>query len=208
MKSPTVSPTKKTILKTVDPNVEAVIINETENKIITVNKSHTSDSSSSPVRKITRAKKVERDALTKRWEERKNALLAATGELPSESESDNGTQLSPVQKARAKMNSSSEKDEQKSKKIQRALKNLETNMTEKYTVSVEDAIAVDERKTRSRRGHSEYQVKEVSPTKSTNPPLIEEPKTDAAQKEPAISEKQLVSFCYQNNVFIVVKSNL
>ncbi|XP_058803543.1 titin-like isoform X2 [Phymastichus coffea] len=187
MKSP-LSPTKTSILKNVDSNVEAVIINETEKKVITVNKSHTSDSSSSPVRKISRAKKVEREALTKRWEERKNALLAATGEIPSESDSDNGTQLSPVQKARAKFNSSSEKDEQKSKKIQRALKNLETNMTEKYTVSLENAIAEDERKTRSRRGNAENQVKEAIPTKTSKTLKIELPKTDI-QKEMTTPEK-------------------
>lgn len=74
-----------------------------------------------------------RKASTKRWVARKKALLAATGESVSDTDSmaSDDTQLSPVQKARAKTNM--DKEIEKQKRLIRVLKNLETNMTDKYT---------------------------------------------------------------------------
>ena len=78
-----------------------------------------------------------RKAYTRRWVARKKALIAATG---NNSDTDSGAsenQLSPVQKARAKSNA--EKEEEKQKKIARALKNLETNMKDFKRGSDSDA---------------------------------------------------------------------
>lgn len=74
-----------------------------------------------------------RKASTKRWVERKKALLAATGENVSDTDSiaSDDAQMSPVQKARAKTNA--DKEAERQKRIAKVLKNLETNLTEKYT---------------------------------------------------------------------------
>ncbi|KAL6256894.1 hypothetical protein P5V15_011829 [Pogonomyrmex californicus] len=80
-----------------------------------------------------RGRNIERrKASTKRWVERKKALLAATGEAVSDTDSiaSDDVQLSPVQKARAKTNA--DKETEKQKKIAKVLKNLEMNLTEKY----------------------------------------------------------------------------
>lgn len=76
----------------------------------------------------------QRKASTKRWVARKKALLAATGESVSDTDSmgSDDTQLSPVQKARAKTNMDIEAEKQK--RVARALKQLETNMTDKYSI--------------------------------------------------------------------------
>ncbi|XP_008209270.1 uncharacterized protein LOC100678424 isoform X2 [Nasonia vitripennis] len=133
-------------------------------------KTQPSDSSITNSRKSGgRSRKIEREAFTKRWEERKNALIAATGEVPSESDSDNGAQLSPVQKARARSNNEKEQENQR-RKIEKALKNLQTNMTEKYRINQDDIIIDVERKTRSRRTHvDDKQSKEtkIESSKST-----------------------------------------
>lgn len=74
-----------------------------------------------------------RKASTKRWVERKKALLAATGEDVSDTDSivSDEAQMSPVQKARAKTNA--DKEAERQKRVAKVLKNLETNLTEKYT---------------------------------------------------------------------------
>ncbi|XP_014486554.1 PREDICTED: uncharacterized protein LOC106750607 [Dinoponera quadriceps] len=75
-----------------------------------------------------------RKASTKRWVARKKALLAATGENVSDTDSiaSDDAQMSPVQKARAKTNA--DKEAERQKRIAKVLKNLEMNLTEKYTV--------------------------------------------------------------------------
>lgn len=76
-----------------------------------------------------RAKTTERrKASTKRWAARKKALLAATGEndTDSDSMSSDDPQLSPVQKARAKCNA--EKVAESQRRMAKALKNLDSNL--------------------------------------------------------------------------------
>ncbi|XP_012536364.1 uncharacterized protein LOC105836695 [Monomorium pharaonis] len=98
-----------------------------------------------------RGRNIERrKASTKRWVERKKALIAATGENVSDTDSiaSDDVQLSPVQKARAKTNAM-DKDVERQKKISRVLKNLETNLTEKYTGFLDKDTDSDTRRTRS-----------------------------------------------------------
>ncbi|XP_076630839.1 uncharacterized protein LOC143346549 isoform X2 [Colletes latitarsis] len=87
----------------------------------------------------------QRKASTKRWVARKKALLAATGESVSDTDSmaSDDTELSPVQKARAKTNMDIEVEKQK--RVARALKQLETNMTDKYCMkrNKSDFMCVD-----------------------------------------------------------------
>lgn len=97
-----------------------------------------SKAASGPVRArllpARRGRNIERrKASTKRWVERKKALLAATGENISDTDSiiSDDAQLSPVQKARAKNNA--DKEAERQKRIAKVLKNLEMNLTEKYT---------------------------------------------------------------------------
>ncbi|XP_011335896.1 zinc finger Y-chromosomal protein 2 isoform X2 [Ooceraea biroi] len=115
--------------------------------------------SSSPMRArllpVRRGRNIERrKASTKRWVERKKALLAATGEKVSDTDSiaSDDAQLSPVQKARAKTNA--EKEAERQKRIAKVLKNLETNLTEKYTVIPELDTDSDARKTRLHKDSS------------------------------------------------------
>ncbi|CAK9806909.1 Zinc finger protein 26 [Anthophora quadrimaculata] len=86
-----------------------------------------------------------REASTKRWVARKKALLAATGESVTDTDSmgSDDTQLSPVQKARAKTNM--DKEVEKQKRLAIALKNFETNMTDKCVIkhNKDDFISVD-----------------------------------------------------------------
>ncbi|XP_011495585.1 PREDICTED: uncharacterized protein LOC105360389 [Ceratosolen solmsi marchali] len=134
-------------------------------------------------RKVGRPKKIEREASTKRWVERKNALIAATGSVPSESDSDTGPHLSPVQKARAKTN---DKDPDKQKKIDKALKNLEMNVADKYKINQEDAIN-DERTMRTRKTNVDDQIIEVINIDDT--PVFEEKKLENVKIE--IKEKEM-----------------
>ncbi|KZC08471.1 PREDICTED: uncharacterized protein LOC107186661 [Dufourea novaeangliae] len=87
----------------------------------------------------------ERKASTKRWVARKRALLAATGESVSDTDSmaSDDTQLSPVQKARAK--TILDKDSEKQKRMSLALMQLETNMSDKYGLEHEmnDFMCID-----------------------------------------------------------------
>lgn len=103
-----------------------------------------------------RGKNIERrKASTKRWVERKKALLAATGETVSDTDSlaSDEVQLSPVQKARAK--TYADKEIEKQKKVAKVLKNLETNLTEKYTAFRDRDTDSDTRRTRlSKELHS------------------------------------------------------
>ena len=153
--------------------------NEDKNKDI-ASKTQPSDNSITSGRKSSRSKKIEREASTKRWVERKNALIAATGEISSDSESDNPAQLSPVQKARAKSNNDLDQVERQ-RKMDKALKNLETNMTEKYKVSQD--LITDGRKTRSRL------------TSFINEQKIKEGPKVVLSKS-AEAERKVVSFCY------------
>lgn len=96
-----------------------------------------------------------RKASTKRWVERKKALLAATGEAVSDTDSiaSDDAQMSPVQKARAKTNA--DKEAERQKRIAKVLKNLETNLTEKYTAIRDgDNIAIGDTDSDTRRMRS------------------------------------------------------
>lgn len=96
-----------------------------------------------------RGKNIERrKASTKRWVERKKALLAATGENISDTDSiiSDDAQLSPVQKARAKNNA--DKEAERQKRIAKVLKNLEMNLTEKYSAIRDRDTDSDTRRTR------------------------------------------------------------
>ncbi|XP_032685415.1 uncharacterized protein LOC116850821 isoform X2 [Odontomachus brunneus] len=92
-----------------------------------------------------------RKASTKRWVERKKALLAATGEAVSDTDSiaSDDAQMSPVQKARAKTNA--DKEAERQKRIAKVLKNLETNLSEKYTAIHGDNIVGDNTDSETRR---------------------------------------------------------
>ncbi|XP_012153870.1 uncharacterized protein LOC100877465 isoform X2 [Megachile rotundata] len=87
----------------------------------------------------------QRKASTKRWVERKKALLAATGESVSDTDSltSDDTQLSPVQKARARTNL--DKETEKQIRLTKTLKNLEIDMLDKYNMrnSKDDFMSVD-----------------------------------------------------------------
>ncbi|EFN78234.1 Zinc finger protein 26 [Harpegnathos saltator] len=145
-----------------------------------------------------------RKASTKRWVERKKALLAATGENVSDSDSvaSDDAQMSPVQKARAKTNA--DKETERQKRIAKVLKNLETSFTEKYT-AIRDIDHIDTdpdiRKTRNNKElHSsdkqDKQDKNVKRTKSAsqehsteNTPVVLVTK-DAAEERAHKSESQ------------------
>lgn len=107
-----------------------------------------------------RGRNIERrKAYTKRWVERKKALLASIGENVSDTDSiaSDDVQLSPVQKARAKTNA--DKEIERQKKIARALKNLEKNLeinlTKKYATLCDKDTDSDTRRTRlSKEIHS------------------------------------------------------
>lgn len=94
-----------------------------------------------------------RKASTRRWDERKKALIAATGNNTETDSCASDNQLSPVQKARAKSNA--DKEDEKQKKIARALKNLETNMNDCRKGSDSEAKRV----LRSRKSNTEEEAK-------------------------------------------------
>jgi len=107
---------------------------------------------------VRRGRNIERrKASTKRWVERKKALLAATGENVSDTDSivSDDAQLSPVQKARAKTNA--DKEAERQKRIVKVLKNLETNLTEKYTEIPEIDTDSEARKIRLSKDSSTFQ---------------------------------------------------
>lgn len=102
-----------------------------------------------------RGRNIERrKASTKRWVERKKALLAATGENVSDTDSiiSDDAQLSPVQKARAKTNA--DKETERQKRIAKVLKNLEINLTDKCAKIRDADTDFDTRKTRLSNSHS------------------------------------------------------
>ncbi|CAL7949127.1 unnamed protein product [Xylocopa violacea] len=86
-----------------------------------------------------------RKASTKRWVARKKALLAATGESVSDTDSmaSDETQLSPVQKARAKTNM--DKEVEARNRLNRTLKELVIDMTDKYGIGRDrnDFMSID-----------------------------------------------------------------
>lgn len=145
--------------KIVDSIIEDFATDSTANTEASQSQTAVASDATSTSRKTARLKNLEhREAQTKRWLERKNARLAAKGEVLSESESDNGFQLSPVQKARAKANKEQDEEDEEDaekhqKKIIRVMKNLETNLTEKFQSNqVPDG---EERSMRLRRGNTE-----------------------------------------------------
>lgn len=105
---------------------------------------------------VRRGRNIERrKASTKRWVERKKALIASIGETVSDTDSiaSDDVQLSPVQKARAKTNADKELERQK--KVAKVLKSLETNLTEKYVAFRDKDTDSDTRRTRlSKEAHS------------------------------------------------------
>ena len=122
-----------------------------------------------------------RKAYTRRWVARKRALIAATG---NNSETDSGAsdnQLSPVQKARAKSNA--DKEDEKQKKIARALKNLETNMNDFKRGSDSDA-----RRTRRSRNMKTERKKDQNQKSAVK--IKEKEKTKAKEKKEKETEKE------------------
>ncbi|KAL2729219.1 zinc finger protein 836-like [Vespula squamosa] len=99
-----------------------------------------------------------RKASTKRWVARKKALLAATGEHASDTDSviSDDAQLSPVQKARAKTNA--DKEAERQKRLAKALKNLETNMSGKYSIKHESDNVIIETDSDTRRTRSQMLI--------------------------------------------------
>ncbi|KAK2581804.1 hypothetical protein KPH14_002277 [Odynerus spinipes] len=96
-----------------------------------------------------------RKASTKRWVARKKALLAATGEHASDTDSvpSDDAQLSPVQKARAKTNA--DKEVERQKRLAKVLKNLETNMNDKYGIKRDSDNALIDTDSDSKRTRSQ-----------------------------------------------------
>lgn len=136
-------------------------------------------SNSSKYRQISRRGRTteRRKASTRRWVARKKALIAATG---NNSDTDSGVsdnQLSPVQKARAKSNA--DKEEEKQKKVARALKNLETDLNEYKKESDSDVKRI----LRSRRSN-------VEETKPKTPKPIAKPKDTEKSKVKEKDEKE------------------
>ncbi|XP_076290062.1 uncharacterized protein LOC143213762 [Lasioglossum baleicum] len=123
-----------------------------------------------------RSKTLEqRKASTKRWVARKRALLAATGESVSDTDSlasDETKLLSPVQKARAK--TILDKESEKYKRMSIALKQLETSTSSKYDIGheINDFICIDSdsdtQKTKSLKDiNSDISLTESKPVKQS-----------------------------------------
>ncbi|XP_014207508.1 uncharacterized protein LOC106638701 isoform X2 [Copidosoma floridanum] len=147
-----------------------------------------SDSLSRGSRRLGRTRKLEREASTKRWVERKNALIVATGKQLYESESDSDSQMSPVQKARI--------DKNLKKRMERELKCLETNLSEKYCVKQED-VAGGERKMRPRRAKANVEESSTitlntstnnASTNNTSPPKTK--KSNTTKEKPKLDVKE------------------
>ncbi|XP_033332295.2 uncharacterized protein LOC117223850 isoform X1 [Megalopta genalis] len=119
-----------------------------------------------------RSKTMEqRKASTKRWVARKRALLAATGESVSDTDSlaSDDTQLSPVQKARAK--TIMDKESEKHKRMPMTLKQLETIMSNKYNIEPDsnDFRCIDSTDSDSRKAKSSKDINsDISLTESKN----------------------------------------
>ncbi|XP_043528084.1 uncharacterized protein LOC122538235 isoform X2 [Frieseomelitta varia] len=137
-----------------------------------------------------------RKASTKRWVARKKALLAAIGESVSDTDSmaSDDTQLSPVQKARAKTNM--DKEVEKQRRLARELKNLETNLTDKYK---HDFMSIDSdsdaHRTRSLRNKNSdislIEGKNISAKKSIEQNKAKKNKFPEDKKEKEISPDSL-----------------
>ncbi|XP_051155565.1 uncharacterized protein LOC127278078 [Leptopilina boulardi] len=115
-----------------------------------------------------------RRAYARRWDARKKALIAATGNNTDTDSGASDNQLSPVQKARAKSNA--DKEDEKQKKIARALKNLETNMNDFKKESDSDTKRVlrsrksigDEVKVKNRKSIDKVKDMDKSKIKETD----------------------------------------
>ncbi|KAI4482066.1 hypothetical protein M0804_009085 [Polistes exclamans] len=122
-----------------------------------------------------------RKASTKRWVARKKALLAATGERASDTDSISDDQLSPVQKARAKTNA--DKEAERQKRLVKVLKNLESNISSKYDVNHDsDNISIDtdsdSRRTRSQTAVNSDAVSSETKSPSTKRDNMQEKMTN------------------------------
>lgn len=146
-----------------------------------------------------RGKMDRRKASTKRWVARKKALLAATGEYASDTDSiisDNESKLSPVQKARAKTNA--DKEIEKQKRLAKALKNLETDMKGEYGMKYDsDSILIPNTDSEANKHKTRSQKKLISEkvttneTKSlTNSVEKEDSAENVSGKEEMIGEKE------------------
>ncbi|XP_015174514.1 PREDICTED: MATH and LRR domain-containing protein PFE0570w-like [Polistes dominula] len=119
-----------------------------------------------------------RRASTKRWVARKKALLAATGERASDTDSISDDQLSPVQKARAKTNA--DKEAERQKRLAKALRNLESNIIKYANINKDDSDNIsidtdsDSRKTRSQTAVNSDAVSSENKSPSTKQNNIEE----------------------------------
>ncbi|KAL7305988.1 hypothetical protein TKK_0001457 [Trichogramma kaykai] len=141
-----------------ESKIEEGVINLSENAAETSpakSQSHPYDSSTS-VRKLTRSRKQKQhERFAKRWVQRKNALKVARGEKSSESDSEDNSNLSPIQKV--------QRDLGKKKCVEKALKNLETDLTDKYKLTyIDDGNGKPIRRTRKVRvGESIYRWQTV-----------------------------------------------
>ncbi|XP_031828744.2 uncharacterized protein LOC116425320 isoform X1 [Nomia melanderi] len=126
----------------------------------------------------------QRKASTKRWVARKRALLAATGESVSDTDSmgSDDTQLSPVQKALAK--TIRDKESEKQKKMNIALKQLETNTSDKYGIEhdINDFICLDTDSDTRRTKSLKDVNSDVSLTGSKNTSVKDSPEQDEIKK--------------------------
>lgn len=150
-----------------------------------------------------RGKNIERrKASTKRWVERKKALLAATGETVSDTDSlaSDDVQLSPVQKARAKTNA--DKEIERQKKVAKVLKTLEMNFTEKYTAFRDRDTDSDTRRTRlSKELHSS-----TSQQKNKNLLLNQIGKKNNVKRSGSSLERENSSTVLTDNVMLGVRT--
>ncbi|XP_012279795.1 uncharacterized protein LOC105699417 isoform X2 [Orussus abietinus] len=122
-----------------------------------------------------------RKASTKRWVARKKALQAASGENASDTDSiaSDDTQLSPVQKARAKTNA--DKEAERQKRLVKTLKSLEADMSGKYGIRHDSDSFIfadtdsDARRTRSQKAVTEEKLNEpIKKSKSDNQSLLKD----------------------------------
>ena len=123
----------------------------------------------------------QRKASTQRWVERKKALLAATGESVSDTDSmtSDDIQLTPVQKARAKTNL--DKETEKQKRLARALKNLEIDMVDNCSIKNKNGFMSVDTDSDTRRTRSFKDVNSDASCKNNS--LKGEVKNDSKEKE-------------------------
>ncbi|XP_011269872.1 uncharacterized protein LOC105259563 isoform X2 [Camponotus floridanus] len=170
---------------------------------------HTESKTSGPMRTRLlpprRGRNIERrKASTKRWVERKKALLAATGENISDTDSiiSDDTQLSPVQKARAKNNA--DKEAERQKRIAKVLKNLEMNLTEKYSAIRDRDTDSDTRRTRLSLQSTRQDIVRQDKTNSLSPTYKKNVEKNISSLESSI-EQENSPVLLENNITTDVK---